>query len=124
MTMPCKVLVYGTLRANQSNHHWLNTADFLGDCKLDNGYALYDLGAYPALIKNCNSTLPLYGEVYSVDDLTFQSLDRLEEYPTLYDRHLVSTVWGKAWVYVYQSSTQGCPQIMTGDWSVYVKHRQ
>jgi gamma-glutamylcyclotransferase (GGCT)/AIG2-like uncharacterized protein YtfP len=122
--MSCNVLVYGTLRAGQSNHHWLKTAGFLGVCKLDSGYALYDLGLYPALIENNDYTLPLYGEVYNVDDLTLQALDRLEEYPTLYDRHLVSTVWGKAWVYVYQLSIQGCPQIMTGDWNVYIKHRQ
>jgi gamma-glutamylcyclotransferase (GGCT)/AIG2-like uncharacterized protein YtfP len=122
--MSCNVLVYGTLRASQSNHYWLKTADFLGACKLDNGYALYDLGLYPALIKDHDSTLPLYGEVYKVDGLTLQALDRLEEYPTLYDRHLISTVWGKAWLYVYQLSIQGCPQIMKGDWNVYIKHRQ
>ncbi|EAS43596.1 gamma-glutamylcyclotransferase [Photobacterium profundum] len=122
--MSCKVLVYGTLRAGQSNHHWLKTADFLGACKLDSGYALYDLGLYPALLENHDCTLPLYGEVYKVDNLTLQALDRLEGYPTLYERHLVSTVWGEAWVYTYQLSIQGRPQIMTGDWNVYVKHRQ
>lgn len=36
-------IVYGSLRRNQGNHHWMTYAQLLSDTKLA-GYKLYDLG--------------------------------------------------------------------------------
>ncbi len=45
-----RVIVYGSLRQKQGNHHWMTYAQLLGEHKLE-GYELYDLGYYPAVVK-------------------------------------------------------------------------
>lgn len=44
-----RVIVYGSLRRKQGNHHWMTYAQLLGEHSLE-GYELYDLGYYPAVI--------------------------------------------------------------------------
>lgn len=44
-----RVIVYGSLRRKQGNSHWMTNATWLGDYVLE-GYELYDLGHYPAVV--------------------------------------------------------------------------
>ncbi|WP_232321886.1 gamma-glutamylcyclotransferase [Photobacterium jeanii] len=110
------VFVYGTLRRGESNHALLQHAKCLGEAVVSSGYVLHDLGPYPGVIVDKHSQAPLHGEVYQVDSETFAALDRLEEYPTGYDRELVVTPYGAAWLYVYLHSVTHAPVISNGDW--------
>lgn len=43
-------------------------------------------------------------------------LDRLEDYPRLYDRVLIPTPYGRAWVYLYRGPKADRALIGSGDW--------
>ncbi|MGF1700705.1 gamma-glutamylcyclotransferase [Photobacterium makurazakiensis] len=110
-----KVFVYGTLRKGENNHHLLVREIYLGRCQVNNGYRLYNLGDYPAII-SATPSMPITGEVYEVSDDVMGELDLLEEYPVLYSRVLVKTAFGQAWVYVYNYPVANFPVIKQGDW--------
>lgn len=111
--MSHRVLVYGTLRQGESNHYLLSDSQFLGSVVTQAQFQLFDLGPYPAVIKGDQT---LVAEVYLVDDETMQQLDILEDYPHEYDRELVTTPHGQAWIYLYQNKRLLRNTIQSGDW--------
>ncbi|KII77378.1 gamma-glutamylcyclotransferase family protein [Vibrio renipiscarius] len=108
------IFVYGTLRENQSNHHFLAGAEFLGMYKTQPEYTLYDLGAYPAVVKGSDV---VFGELYLVDDATLVQLDRLEDVPIEYRREQLETPFGRAWIYLYQDAARLDVILSSGDWN-------
>jgi gamma-glutamylcyclotransferase (GGCT)/AIG2-like uncharacterized protein YtfP len=109
-----QVFVYGTLRKSQVNHHLLEHAIYLGVFKTETNYKMFHLGGYPGVVKGGNSSIE--GEVYRIDALTMSHLDRLEGYPVYYTRELISTPWGKAWIYLYRGSLKGRRRLQSGVW--------
>ncbi len=107
------VFVYGTLRKGEYNHHYLNTAEFLGHHESDAEYALYDLGPYPGASSGQRT---VQGEVYLIDDDTLVALDKLEDVPVEYHRESINTPFGQAWIYIYQDTEQLTEEIASGDW--------
>ncbi len=113
-----QVAVYGTLKRGQSNHHYLASADYLGNVRLD-GFALYDLGPWPA-VKQEPGVVQV--EVYAVDVATFAALDELEDYCAaapdrgLYDRIQVNTPCGRAWLYLYNGAVLPRQRLNSGNW--------
>nr|WP_036759162.1 gamma-glutamylcyclotransferase family protein [Photobacterium halotolerans] len=110
-----RVFVYGSLRRGQSNHGLLCRAHYLGECRLA-GYAMYDLGPYPAAIQQPGSEGVLFGEVYDVDADTFRELDILEGLGEEYCREQVATPFGLAWIYLYLQPLDRALLIPQGDW--------
>lgn len=117
-----KVFVYGTLRKGEANAFLLNGTTCLGVCCLQSGFSLFDLGSYPAAIADARGP-ELVGEVYEITAETLQALDVLEECPVLYDRELVMTSFGEAWIYTYNGSLVNIPRLNHGDWCL-AKHRE
>ncbi|MDH6019018.1 gamma-glutamylcyclotransferase family protein [Vibrio splendidus] len=107
------VFVYGTLRKDQSNHHYLKQCECLGRFDTPEEYALFDLVAYPAMIFGKKSVV---GEVYIINDEILESLDRLEDVPVEYRREQIETIFGLAWVYLYQLDLTANKEILSGDW--------
>ena len=107
-----RIIVYGSLRRKQGNSHWMTNAQWLGDYQVE-GYELYNLGHYPGLIPGEGT---IEGEVYRIDATTLGELDALRTKGGEYKRQLVSTPYGSAWMYIYQRSVAGRPQIPSGDW--------
>lgn len=112
-----RVFVYGTLLRGEVNHGLLAVARFLGDCRTRPCYTLFLLGAYPGLIKGGRDRIA--GEVYEVDSACLRRLDRLEDYPRLYDRQPIQTPYGRAWIYVYRGHLEGRTVIRGGDWRAF-----
>lgn len=111
---PSRVFVYGTLLRGETNHHFLRRARFLGRFTTRPSFALYSTGPYPVLCPG--GRFAVSGEVYAISGLTLQALDRLEGYPEEYDRMLIPTRWGLAWVY-YQGRPPGIGRLLpTGSW--------
>ncbi|GAA0793267.1 gamma-glutamylcyclotransferase family protein [Marinobacterium sediminicola] len=116
--MHTRVAVYGTLKRGQSNHHYLASAQYLGAAQLE-GFALYDLGPWPAVKREPGQ---IQVEVYAVDAPTFAALDELEDYCAeapatgLYDRIEVDTPFGLAWLYLYNESVQPRQRLASGNW--------
>jgi len=72
------VFVYGTLKRGLSNHHHLAGQTFVGDANTAPGFALYDVGGYPGMVRVPGSAGDVSGEVWSVDDACLSCLDELE----------------------------------------------
>jgi|TARA_R100000935_G_scaffold8691_1_gene18111 gamma-glutamylaminecyclotransferase len=108
-----RVFVYGTLLAGESNHAWLKGASCLGRWTTPPRFTLIDLGPYPVL--SAGGRTAVTGEVYRISRLILQRLDVLEGYPADYQRRLIDTPWGRAWVYLRASAPAGRP-LHHGDW--------
>ena len=111
-----KVFVYGTLKQSNSVRG-LNKfpgATFVDQAVTNDAtYSLYDLGAFPAV--SIKGQQRILGEVWEVDDNTFEVLDSIEGYPHFYNRTQVDTSAGKAWMYYIPGIEQeaGTTQILS-----------
>ena len=117
-----KVFVYGTLIAGECNARWAGNARRQ---KAWTSGTIYDTGCrFPAFVKRGRTHVK--GEVLTVGDEGFRSMDRLEGYPNLYRREQiqVNLVGGGrvlAWVYIMNNLRAGAPVIESGDWVAYRK---
>lgn len=98
------VVVYGTLLRGYGNYRRVleNRSDFIVATTI-RGFKMYTQhGGYPYLDKTDNPEDVVHVEVFHVNELVFRNCDRLEGYPTHYDRVEVDTESGhKGWVYFY-----------------------
>ncbi len=108
------VFVYGTLLRGGVNHGLLAAAEWVGEHRTEPRFTLLQLGAYPGLISGGHTAVS--GELYRVDNAGLKALDRLEDYPRLYDRRLIATRFGPAWAYLYRGSVRDRRPIPSGDW--------
>lgn len=116
-----KVFVYGSLREGLHNHPLIADSRKVGEYRLELPFTMYSLGGYPALIDNEVTNL-ITGEVYEIDQPTFMRLDRLEGYPRYYDRRLIDTPAGEAWVY-FINDREYTTVVESGDWKEFYNGR-
>lgn len=95
------VFVYGTLRKNHGNNHYLAGQEFLGVVKAPKRGIMIHLGGFPA----CNFDEPLHeieGEIYKIDRTCLAALDRLEGVPDFYSRITLNfPAIGPVWTYAF-----------------------
>lgn len=108
------VFVYGTLLSGEVNNYLLAGADLLGCHRTEPCFTMFNLGAYPGVVGG--GTTAIVGEVYRVGAKDLDLLDRLEGYPRLYDRKLIASHLGRAWIYLYRGRISGRTLIHSGDW--------
>ncbi|WP_002147351.1 gamma-glutamylcyclotransferase family protein [Bacillus cereus] len=122
------VFVYGTLRKEQTNAHYMRGAACIADGAWTYGKLFDTNEGYPAMI--CSNEEKVYGEVYEVNSDVLQKLDELEEYTgnagsDLYDRITQTIYFGDiethAYVYVAQDREMLKKVIISGDWVEYQK---
>ncbi|MDM5155189.1 gamma-glutamylcyclotransferase family protein [Bacillus sp. DX1.1] len=122
------VFVYGTLRKNEINAHYLQDSTCIAAEAWTYG-KLFDTNEYyPAMVPSIDEKV--HGEVYEVSDTVLKALDELEEYTgnpeeDLYDRITQSVYLENrnitAYVYVAQSEEMLQRPIISGDWVRYNK---
>lgn len=110
------VFVYGTLRKGGKLSYAMENGEYLGDHATPSRYKMIDLGQYPAVTPNGDTAI--VGEVYRVADEYMSVLDNIEGYPDLYQRTLIQTEYGKAYMYWMPDMRDAkCVQrIPSGDW--------
>ncbi|GAA5785795.1 gamma-glutamylcyclotransferase family protein [Chitiniphilus shinanonensis] len=86
MSTAALVFVYGTLKRGGWNHRWLNGAPCLGAASTVECFSLY-AHHYPFLVRE--PRYPVRGELYAVDAVTLDNLDRLEGHPDDYQRQRI-----------------------------------
>jgi gamma-glutamylcyclotransferase (GGCT)/AIG2-like uncharacterized protein YtfP len=109
-----RVFVYGTLRRGESHAHLMAQAAYLGPHITEPRYTLCDLGEYPAAVSW--GVTAIRGEVYEVDDALLHALDEYEDFPKLYNRKLIPTAYGGAWMYMVMAPPAVSCIIGHGDW--------
>lgn len=124
------LFVYGTLRRDIKNQMWhvlARHAEYLGEGAFQG--KLYNIGEYPGAVPSNKPTDIVKGEIYVLRDRA-QVLKALDEYegsdgtPSAeFSRKIikVSKEGGKeisAWVYLYNHSTKGLKQILSGDYLI------
>jgi len=98
--MTTLLFVYGTLKSGHKNNSLLSDGELLGNHLTEPCYTMYDLGLFPAITLDGDTAI--HGEVWSVPNL--ELTDYLEGYPTFYNRTLIPTEYGDAWVYYLSSA--------------------
>lgn len=121
------VFVYGTLRKEGSNAHYLQNAKYIEHRCYAEGQ-LYDTGwGYPALILEKDKWVT--GELYEVTTEELKQLDELEDFVenragNLYDRItvMIHTASGKeeAIMYVMRNKKNHFISIVENDWIRYL----
>ena len=107
-----KVFVYGTLMEGESNHDYLENSECLGKAFIE-GYDMYDVGFYPAIVPGDSL---IVGELYDVPLEDMPSIDMLEGEGSLYVKkcEAVSDYSGNisiAFVYVYLGEVESLERI-------------
>lgn len=102
----CALFVYGTLRKGFPNHFLLEGAAFGGAAKTKERYALY-VDRIPYVTRAAEIS-GIIGEVFEVNRVLLERIDRLEGHPRWYHREEVAVVMehGKelsAWMYFNKS---------------------
>lgn len=111
------LFVYGTLMRGGCRHELLAGQHFLGVARTVPRYALYDLGAYPGLVRCITDGGVVEGELYEIDVGLLPALDRAEGAPELYRREELELAdFGLAFAYIYQRELTGRMRIMSGQW--------
>lgn len=95
-----KVFVYGTLKKGgrlSLEDYGEEHAKLLGNAVTRPQYTMWSLQHFPAVTFGGNTKIS--GEVWEVSDKVFAELDIIEGYPSFYDRKVIQTSLGKAWMY-------------------------
>jgi gamma-glutamylcyclotransferase (GGCT)/AIG2-like uncharacterized protein YtfP len=127
--MSHRVFVYGSLLSGFWNHRLIEDGGgkLVGRGSTEKGFALIDLGAFPGAVRGEGRVV---GEVWEVNDATFQRLDQLESNGSFYARERVTINFERghrlacafAWIYLLLRPGVGARSrlIPGGDWRAYV----
>jgi gamma-glutamylcyclotransferase (GGCT)/AIG2-like uncharacterized protein YtfP len=98
-----KITVYGSLLEGLGNWKWHLDNDEstkLGEHVLEDNLVMVSFGGFPGLIVDNNVRNKIFVETYEVSDRVFKSVERLEGYPSFYDRRTIPTPYGASEIYV------------------------
>jgi gamma-glutamylaminecyclotransferase len=111
------LFVYGTLMHDGPRAVVLSGQRLIGNVRTVPGFALYDLGPYPALVRQ-EGAGAVHGELLSVAADLREYLDQVEGAPDLYRLEDVNLegVAGTVYAYLYQGSVEGASPITSGRW--------
>lgn len=120
------VFVFGSLKKGFGNHRLLQDSEFIEPAVTkDAAFKMVSYGGFPGMYHGGDTAI--HGEVYEVDDETFQRLDRLEGHPNFYQREQVQVhlkrdaddvpIEATAWMYINHGTGDEHQAIESGVWS-------
>ena len=116
------LFVYGSLRKGLGNHSFLRheNVSYLGNFVTEPEWTMYSLGGFPALTEGGDTAI--VGELYSVPEDVYRAIERLEGYPSFYQRKSLTTPLGEAEVYyITDLDKYGRDDVVEcGDWWKYL----
>ena len=113
-----KLIVYGTLLSGERNHHFCRNSVSITPCTVIG--TLYDTGCgFPAFYPEGNTTIQ--AELIEIPIADWVAVDRLEGYPRLYDRQLISCTLpdgttDTGLIYIMNNLPPMAKVINSGDW--------
>jgi gamma-glutamylcyclotransferase (GGCT)/AIG2-like uncharacterized protein YtfP len=131
-TTPVLVGVYGSLRKDLHNHKILGNSKLIGTFNTIPEYTMYDLGTYPGIVPDGNTSI--FIEVYDVSETVLDKLDTLEGYHTFnsthnhYNRRKIESPYGEMYIYFYNDKhrykSNDTKIVVSGDWKDYNETKQ
>lgn len=123
--MKKRIAVYGSLLSGFGNHMILDNPEttLLGEDEINIPYGMVSYGGFPALVPS-EEDHNIKIEVYECDDHTYNRVERLEGYPSFYQKFDVDTKFGSAEIYVinkernFESQPESI-KVTDGDWREY-----
>jgi gamma-glutamylaminecyclotransferase len=116
----CLVFVYGTLMQGEPGHPHLGHARLLGPWTTPARFRMVVVDWYPAIGEGACA---IEGEVFEVSTSQLEALDAYEG--DAYERELLTTPWGPAFVYVASELPADLPVVASGRWrDVALDHGQ
>lgn len=112
------LFVYGTLMRGGVRHAVLRGQRFLREAVTRPKYLLFDLGAYPGLVRAEEDGRAIYGELYEVERRLIPRLDMIEGAPELYRLEPVEieAETARVYGYTYQMTTKELRLIEDDRW--------
>jgi gamma-glutamylaminecyclotransferase len=111
------IAVYGTLRKGFWNHSLIEKSRFIGAAKTEPDWTMLITGGeFPVLIPGKTS---ITIEVYDISRETMNYVDALEGYPVWYNRKLIKTPYGDAWIYFMKEYPYSKTTVLSGDYQDY-----
>jgi gamma-glutamylcyclotransferase (GGCT)/AIG2-like uncharacterized protein YtfP len=111
------IFVYGTLKSGERNNlYFLGNQTLMGQARTENGFRLYDLGQFPAMVED-HTAGSVCGELWDVNERCLLELDRLEGLDKgLYERKVIQLKWPKleAQAYLCLFNVEGL--VDCGEW--------
>ena len=116
------VAVYGSLRKSMSNNLILMSSKFIGTFHSEPEYTMYNINnMFPGVTKEGYTSIVM--EVYEIDKAVEEKLNRLEGYSennensdNFYDRTIINTPYGNAYLYIFNDDTTHFEKVESGDW--------
>jgi gamma-glutamylcyclotransferase (GGCT)/AIG2-like uncharacterized protein YtfP len=124
------LFVYGSLLAGEANHHVLRGALFAGLARTIPAYTLFDLGPFPALLAEGDTSV--HGALYVIEPPLLAHVDAFEDHPRSYRRSPIelaeprdaSLAGGvETYLYVDAADARRCP-IVGESWPGYLARRR
>jgi len=118
------VFVYGSLRQGHGNHVLLEQdgAEYVSTHRVRLPFFMISLGGFPGLIKD-DSGHYITGEIYRVDEHVMSDLDRLEGFPSFYNREQIEIDGTFCWIYFLNNSEHYSvrDRVTSGNWTQFVR---
>ncbi len=106
-----RVFVYGSLKRGFVLHRILEDQRFIGDACTAPGFRLYDVGWFPAMVRDSDGIV-VQGELYDVDADCLVELDRVESEGRLYERVEIELEGqSRAQTYLFLRDVSGMPEV-------------
>jgi gamma-glutamylcyclotransferase (GGCT)/AIG2-like uncharacterized protein YtfP len=109
-----RLFVYGTLKRDQRNFHYMQAAEFIGRFSTESIFSMVVFDDYTAVCEQGRHAID--GEIYHVSDAQFRLLDELERYPDFYQRIVIPTHYGDAWMYIVKAHLCQGKDLLPGNW--------
>lgn len=112
--------VYGSLRPGKYNYKRFSSLSPRDSNITLKGYKMFDLGAYPAVIRTNNILDTIVCDVIAADDMDAKSIDSME-YGAGYHKEEVNINGKTCALYVHKDSSyiKNHVRVLSGDWNKY-----
>lgn len=119
------IAVYGSLRKGMHNNYILGESKYIGNFNSEPSFSMYSVrGDYPAVIKEGSTSISI--EIFEANENIQQKLDRLEGYDkdldekyNYYNKEVIETPYGDAFIYYFNSDLSDFEKVDSGDWVLF-----
>ena len=116
------IYLYGTLKTGTINNVHLNLSKYYIKSVIIRGFGMVNMGGFPCIVEDIKKSI--IAELYSIPKNLLVLIDKIEGYPTFYNRQIVKDVDGDSgFIYMvesvnndYKNKKNKYNEILSGNW--------